>query len=178
MPIACLPLASSQIDELDYERRMAAYSRLIPAAWQPLTLRQAAPLLHTCLHDLRNAGGFCAASRPPGTDGVIWRSGRLLLPMQERCTFMRQTDPTWCASCINMPYNPAPQTTWHCATPPARPCLASSRALRPPRRQPRLQVHPRRQLPRREAACCLRPSGCCSRSSSAACRPQTWPCAR
>jgi len=36
---------------------MAAYSRLTPAAWQPLSMRQAAPLLHTCLHDLRNGGG-------------------------------------------------------------------------------------------------------------------------
>lgn len=35
---------------------MAAYSRLTPDAWQPLSLRQAAPLLHTCLHDLRNGG--------------------------------------------------------------------------------------------------------------------------
>lgn len=43
-----------QIDELDYERRMAAYSRLTPATWQSLSARQAAPLLHTSLHDLRN----------------------------------------------------------------------------------------------------------------------------
>ncbi|PRW58885.1 small subunit processome component 20-like protein [Chlorella sorokiniana] len=48
-------LSTTEIDELDYERRMAAYSRLLPAAWQPLSVRQAAPLLHTCLHDLRNA---------------------------------------------------------------------------------------------------------------------------
>lgn len=47
-----------QIDELDYAQRMAAYSRLTPATWQPLNMRQAAPLLHTCLHDLRNAGGW------------------------------------------------------------------------------------------------------------------------
>ena len=49
-------LAYLQIDELDYGRRMAAYAALTPAAWQPLSQRQAAPLLHTCLHDLRNAG--------------------------------------------------------------------------------------------------------------------------
>lgn len=34
---------------------MAAYARLTPEAWQPLSQRQAAALLHTCLHDLRNA---------------------------------------------------------------------------------------------------------------------------
>ncbi|EFN57812.1 hypothetical protein CHLNCDRAFT_51116 [Chlorella variabilis] len=48
-------VSASEIDELDYGRRMAAYAALTPAAWQPLSQRQAAPLLHTCLHDLRNA---------------------------------------------------------------------------------------------------------------------------
>ena len=49
-----------QIDELDYGHRMDAYTRLTPATWQPLSLRQAAPLVHHCLHDLRNAGGSLA----------------------------------------------------------------------------------------------------------------------
>lgn len=35
---------------------MAGYSRLLPDVWEPMTARQAAPLLHTCLHDLRNGG--------------------------------------------------------------------------------------------------------------------------
>ncbi|KAL4434124.1 hypothetical protein ABPG75_000565 [Micractinium tetrahymenae] len=48
-------MSATEIDELDYERRMAGYSRLLPDAWQPMAARQATPLVHTCLHDLRNA---------------------------------------------------------------------------------------------------------------------------
>ncbi|KAL4860053.1 Small subunit processome component 20 [Chlorella vulgaris] len=48
-------VSTTEIDELDYGRLMAAYSHLTPAAWQPMSLRQAAPLVHHCLHDLRNA---------------------------------------------------------------------------------------------------------------------------
>lgn len=49
-------MSATEIDEGDYDRRMAAYAALLPAAWAALTARQAAPLLHQCLHDLRNAG--------------------------------------------------------------------------------------------------------------------------
>ena len=65
-PAKCLPCLlcllctcafTLQIDEMDYERRMAAYSELTADTWQAFSQRQAAPLLHHCLHDLRNAGG-------------------------------------------------------------------------------------------------------------------------
>ncbi len=44
-----------QLDEADYDARMGAYQRLLPAAWAGMARWQALPLLHHCLADLRNA---------------------------------------------------------------------------------------------------------------------------
>jgi hypothetical protein len=56
---------------MDYERRMAAYAQLLAPAWQRLNARQAAPLLHHCLHDLRNAG----ERNEPRGGGREWGGG-------------------------------------------------------------------------------------------------------
>ena len=44
-----------QLDEPDYDARMGAYQRLLPAAWAGMARWQALPLLHHSLADLRNA---------------------------------------------------------------------------------------------------------------------------
>ena len=45
----------SQLDEADYDARMGAYQRLLPAVWAGMARWQALPLLHHVLADLRNA---------------------------------------------------------------------------------------------------------------------------
>eukprot|EP00887_Chlorella_sp_A99_P000887 scaffold5.g887.t1 len=77
-------MSTAAIDELDYESRLAAYAQLLPTAWAGLAPPQAAPLLHHCFHDLRNAGDLAlrhaaaqalarfvaAAAAEGGTDGT------------------------------------------------------------------------------------------------------------
>lgn len=43
-----------QVDEADYDARLAAYAQLSPSLWAGLQPWQAAPLVHACLADLRN----------------------------------------------------------------------------------------------------------------------------
>lgn len=84
---------------------MAAYSSLTPAAWQPLTQRQAAPLLHHCMHNLRNgedlglrhaasqalsrfiegaAAAIAAEAAPPEGGSLRAACQRLLFPQLKR----------------------------------------------------------------------------------------------
>ena len=42
------------MEALDYDARLGAYSRLLPGTWAGMAPVQALPLLHACLHDLRN----------------------------------------------------------------------------------------------------------------------------
>ncbi len=50
-----------QVDEPDYDSRMAAYSRLTPPGWRALGAGLP-PLVHHCAYDLRNGDdlGGCA----------------------------------------------------------------------------------------------------------------------
>ncbi|PSC76593.1 small subunit processome component 20-like protein [Micractinium conductrix] len=103
-------VSTTEIDEMDYEKRMAAYACLTPDAWAAMAARQAAPLLHTCLHDLRNAddlalrhaasqalarfiegaaaatdaagGATACAATPP--DSLLAATQRLLFPQLKR----------------------------------------------------------------------------------------------
>lgn len=43
-----------QVDEVDYDARMAAYGRLTPEAWRGFAGVALPPLIHQCAHDLRN----------------------------------------------------------------------------------------------------------------------------
>jgi U3 small nucleolar RNA-associated protein 20 len=47
-------MSAAELDEPDYDARMAAYSRLKPDVWAGATPLSLPPLLHTCLRDLKN----------------------------------------------------------------------------------------------------------------------------
>ncbi|KAK9818396.1 hypothetical protein WJX72_012002 [[Myrmecia] bisecta] len=48
-------MSTREVDELDYDARLAAYAQLLPSTWAGFGRLEALPLLHHCLHDLRNA---------------------------------------------------------------------------------------------------------------------------
>lgn len=153
-----------QIDELDYERRMAGYSRLVPDTWQAMTARQAAPLLHTCLHDLRNAGALPGGVPQGRSLGATHQAACCRLHARSR-SLLPFTTPLHTLPCLLSPM----QTTSRCATLPARRSPALSRGLRP--RPPRRSRPPAAPTP-----CYRLRSECSSHSSSAGCRRPTWLC--